>query len=103
MFVRRQRREDPWIDLTLFRRRLFSVPLAANALCFFVLYGTSFFFSQYLQLVLGMSALQAGLWSIPGTLGYLLGSVIAPFAANRLRPVSVLSLSLAVTAVGFGY
>jgi MFS transporter, DHA2 family, multidrug resistance protein len=102
VFVRRQRREDPWIDLTLFRRRLFSVPLAANALCFFVLYGTSFFFSQYLQLVLGMSALQAGLWSIPGTLGYLLGSVIAPFAANRLRPVAVLSLSLAVTAVGFG-
>jgi DHA2 family multidrug resistance protein-like MFS transporter len=102
VFVRRQRREDPWIDLGMFRRLDFSVPLAANALCFFVLYGTSFFFAQYLQLVLGMSALQAGLWSIPGTLGYLLGSALAPFAANRMQPVWSLSLGLAVTAAGFG-
>jgi MFS transporter, DHA2 family, multidrug resistance protein len=101
VFVRRQRREDPWIDLGLFRRRAFSAPLAANALCFFVLYGTSFYFTQYLQLVLGLSALQAGLWSLPGTLGYLVGSALAPFAANRLRPVWVLSGSLAVTAAGF--
>jgi MFS transporter, DHA2 family, multidrug resistance protein len=102
VFVRRQQREDPWIDLGMFRRRTFSVPLAANALCFFVLYGTSFFFAQYLQLVLGLSALEAGLWSIPGTLGYLLGSALAPVGANRLRPVWMLSLSLAVTAAGFG-
>ena len=102
VFVRRQRRDDPWIDLGLFRRRPFSVPLAANALCFFVLYGTSFFFTQYLQRVLGLAPLEAGLWTLPGTLGYLLGSAIAPFAANRLRPVWLLSSSLAVTAVGFG-
>ena len=57
-FLRRQRRlADPWIDLALFRRRGFSVPLAANALSFFVLYGTQFFIAQYLQLVLGLSAL----------------------------------------------
>ena len=80
----------------------FSLPLAANALCFFVLYGTQFFIAQYLQLVLGLSALHAGLWTIPSALGYLAGSVLAPVAANRLRPAWLMSASLAVTAVGFG-
>ena len=103
-FLRRQHRQtDPWIDLALFRRRDFSLPLAANALCFFVLYGTQFFIAQYLQLVLGLSALHAGLWTIPSALGYLAGSVLAPVAANRLRPAWLMSASLAVTAVGFGF
>ena len=102
-FLRRQHRQaDPWIDLALFRRRDFSLPLAANALCFFVLYGTQFFIAQYLQLVLGLSALEAGLWTIPSALGYLAGSMLAPLAANRFRPAWTLSASLAVTAVGFG-
>jgi DHA2 family multidrug resistance protein-like MFS transporter len=102
-FLRRQHRQaDPWIDLALFRRRDFSLPLAANALCFFVLYGTQFFTAQYLQLVLGLSALHAGLWTIPSALGYLAGSALAPVAANRVRPVVTLSASLAVTAIGFG-
>ena len=102
-FLRRQQRQaDPWIDLALFRRRDFSLPLAANALSFFVLYGTQFFIAQYLQLVLGLSALRAGLWTIPSALGYLAGSVLAPIAASRLRPAWLMSASLAVTAVGFG-
>ena len=83
-FLRRQHRQaDPWIDLALFRRRDFSLPLGANALCFFVLYGTQFFTAQYLQLVLGLSALEAGLWTIPSALGYLAGSALAPVAAHR--------------------
>ena len=102
-FLRRQHgRANPWIDLALFRRRDFSLPLAANALSFFVLYGTQFFIAQYLQLVLGLSPLRAGLWTIPSALGYLVGSGLVPLAANRVRPVWLMSASLAVTAVGFG-
>ena len=103
-FLRRQRgRANPWIDLALFRRREFSLPLAANALGFFVLYGTQFFIAQYLQLVLGLSPLEAGLWTIPSALGYLAGSVADP-AGRGPRPgrVWLMSASLAVTAVGFG-
>ncbi len=102
-FLRRQRRlEDPWIDLALFRRRTFSLPLVTNALSFFVLYGTSLFVVQYLQLVLGLSPLHAGLWTIPSSLGYLAGSALAPAAADRLRPAWLMSLGLALAAVGFG-
>jgi DHA2 family multidrug resistance protein-like MFS transporter len=102
-FLRRQRgRANPWIDLALFRRRGFSIPLAANSLSFFVLYGTQFFIAQYLQLVLGLSALRAGLWTIPSALGYLAGSALVPVAANRVRPGWLMSASLALTAIGFG-
>ena len=102
-FLRRQHRlADPWIDLALFRRRAFSMPLAANSLSFFVLYGTQFFIAQYLQLVLGLSALRAGLWTIPSALGYLVGSALAPVAAQRVRPAWLMSASLATCAAGFG-
>ena len=102
-FLRRQHRlADPWIDLALFRRRGFSVPFAANSLSFFVLYGTQFFIAQYLQLVLGLSALRAGLWTIPSALGYLVGSALVPVAANRLRPAWLMGASLALTACGVG-
>ena len=79
LFVRRQvRQADPWVDLALFRRLRFTLPLATNALCFFVLYGTQFLVALYLQLVLGLSPLHAGLWTIPSALGYLAGSVLGP-------------------------
>jgi MFS transporter, DHA2 family, multidrug resistance protein len=101
IFVRRQR-TDPWIEPALFRRRAFSLPLATNALGFFVLYGTQFLIAQYLQLVLGLSALEAGLWTIPSALGYLAGSMLAPPAAKRLQVRWLMSASLLVTAAGFG-
>jgi DHA2 family multidrug resistance protein-like MFS transporter len=102
-FLRRQHRQaDPSIDLALFRRRSFSMPLAANSLSFFVLYGTQFLIAQYLQLVLGLSALRAGLWTIPSALAYLVGSALVPVAANRVRPAWLMSASLALTAIGFG-
>ena len=102
-FLRRQHGlANPWIDLALFRRRGFSMPLAANSLSFFVLYGTQFFIAQYLQLVLGLSALRAGLWTIPSALGYLVGSALAPVAAQRVRPAWLMSASLATCAAGFG-
>jgi MFS transporter, DHA2 family, multidrug resistance protein len=101
-FLRRQKRRDgPMLDLALFRRRAFSVPLAVNALSFFVLYGTSVLVTQYLQLVLGLSALHAGLWTIPSALGYLAGSAFAPVAANRMRPAWLMGAGLSLCAVGF--
>jgi MFS transporter, DHA2 family, multidrug resistance protein len=103
-FVRRQQHQtDPSIDLSLFRRRTFSLPLAINGIAFFVLYGTQLFVAQYLQLVLGLSALRAGLWTIPSAVAYLLASLVGPIVANRVRPARMMGSSLAVAAVGFGW
>jgi MFS transporter, DHA2 family, multidrug resistance protein len=86
-FVRRQRRlADPLIDLGLFRVPAFSAALAANTLGFFVAFGVAVFIAQYLQLVLGLSPLEAGLWSVPGAGGFIAGSLLTPVLVRRIRP-----------------
>ena len=75
LFVRRQKRlDDPLIDLRLFRSPAFSASLAVNLLGFFVAFGTFLFIAQYLQLVLGMGPLEAGLWTAPSAVGFIVGS-----------------------------
>src|SRR6266545_3604740 len=69
-FVRRQQLlADPLLDLRLFRSPAFSAALAANTLDFFVAFAAFLFISQYLQLVLGLSPLEAGLWMLPSSAG----------------------------------
>jgi DHA2 family multidrug resistance protein-like MFS transporter len=102
-FVGRQRRlADPLIDLRLFRVTAFSTSLAAFLLSIFVIAGIFFFIAQYLQLVVGLSPLQAGLWTLPSAGGLVAGSMLAPLAARRVRPALVMSGGLALSAIGFG-
>jgi DHA2 family multidrug resistance protein-like MFS transporter len=103
VFVRRQRRlADPFIDLRLFRSPAFSASLAAYTLGTFVAFGAYIFIAQYLQLVLGLSPLQAGLWTVPSMASYILGSMIVPVIARRVRPAYAMSAGLVLAAVGFG-
>src|SRR5687767_7033585 len=61
VFVRRQLTlDDPMIDVRLFRIPSFSAALATNVLGVFVAVGYFLFIAQYLQLVLGLSPLEAG-------------------------------------------
>jgi len=67
LFVRRQRRlADPLIDLGLFRTPAFSASLATYMLGTLVTFGSYVVVVQYLQLVLGLPPLSAGLWILPG-------------------------------------
>lgn len=100
-FVRRQRRIDnPLIDLALFRIPGFAVALYTNSLCVFVTFGTLLTVAQYLQLVLDLSPLEAGLWTAPSSGGFILGSILAPVLARRLRVESALALGLTAGAFG---
>jgi DHA2 family multidrug resistance protein-like MFS transporter len=102
-FALRQRTlADPLIDLRLFRVPAFSAALATNTLAFFVTFGASMFLAQYLQLVLGLSPLRAGLWTVPSAAGFVAGSMLAPVLVRRLRPAFVMGAGLALAAVGFG-
>ncbi|MGH2523638.1 MAG: MFS transporter, partial [Anaerolineales bacterium] len=97
LFLRRQRRlADPLIDLRLFRIPTFNVSLATNVLAVFVAFGYFLFVAQYLQLVLGLSPLQAGLWSLPSSVGFIVGSNVSPRFVHRFRPALVLGGSLAL-------
>jgi DHA2 family multidrug resistance protein-like MFS transporter len=101
LFLRRQRRlADPLIDLGLFRIPAFNVSLATNVLSVFVAFGYFLFVAQYLQLVLGLSPLQAGLASLPSALGFVVGSNLAPRFVHRFRPAIVLGAALALAAIG---
>jgi MFS transporter, DHA2 family, multidrug resistance protein len=101
IFVRRQLRlPDPMIDLRLFRVPAFSASLAVNVLAIFVAVGYFLFVAQYLQLVLGLSPLQAGLWSLPSAIGFIVGSNVAPRIVRVVRPSHLIGGGLALAAVG---
>ena len=101
VFVRRQRRlDDPMIDLALFHNRAFNASLATNMLGIFIAVGYFLFVAQYLQLVLGLSPLHAGLWSLPSAAGFIVGSTLAPRILRRFRPAPVIGAGLARGAIG---
>ena len=102
VFVRRQRTlAHPLIDLRLFRSPAFSAALAAYTLGTFVTFGVYLFVGQYLQLVLGLSPLKAGFWTLPFFAAFIVGSMLAPAAARRVRPAALIGWGLAVSAIGF--
>jgi DHA2 family multidrug resistance protein-like MFS transporter len=102
VFVRRQRRlADPLIDLTLFRIPAFSAAIATNILGFLATFGTFLFIAQYLQSVIGLSPLQAGLWSTPAAFAFIFGSMATPAIVRRFSPASVIAGGMTVSAAGF--
>jgi DHA2 family multidrug resistance protein-like MFS transporter len=101
-FVARQRTlADPFIDLRLFRSRAFSAALAAYTLGTFVAFGIFLFIGQYLQLVQGLSPLQAGVCTLPTFIAFILGSMLAPIFARRVHPAKVMGAGMVVAAIGF--
>jgi MFS transporter, DHA2 family, multidrug resistance protein len=88
------------IDLGLFRRRAFSLALGANTLAFAVVFGLEVFVAQYLQLVLGYSPLEAGLWSVPGAAAFVIGAQLTPPLAARVRPAIAMLAGIAVAIPG---
>jgi DHA2 family multidrug resistance protein-like MFS transporter len=101
IFVQRQRGlADPLIDLRLFQVRAFSVALATYTFGIFVAFGSFLFIAQYLQLVLGLSPLEAGMWALPGAVTSIFGSNIAPIIVRRIRPAYVVSAGLALAGTG---
>ena len=100
-WVRRQLTlEDPMIDVRLFRIPSFSAALGVNFLAIFMAVGYFLFVAQYLQLVLGLSPLTAGLWSVPSAIGFIVGSNIAPRIVHRVRPAWIIGTGLAIAGSG---
>ncbi|MEU6857497.1 MFS transporter [Glycomyces sp. NPDC046736] len=93
LFVRRQRSlEHPLLDLRLFGIRRFSASLATNFTIVFAMISSLFLLTQYLQLVLGFSPMQAGLLLLPE----MSISVVAGLFAVRLSE----RIGMARTIVG---
>lgn len=102
IFVRRQgARPDPMLDIDLFRRRSFSGAVLVNLLSVVAFVGFIFFISQHLQLVVGLSPVEASLVLVPGLLAMMLAGLGVVPIAKRVRPSIVVTLALCVSAVGY--
>jgi MFS transporter, DHA2 family, multidrug resistance protein len=101
VFVRRQLTlADPLIDLRLFGVPNFTASVATYGLSLLVVFGGFLFIPQYLQLVLGLSPLEAGLWTVPWAVAFVAGSMLTPRLARRIRPAHLMAGGLVVAAIG---
>lgn len=101
-FLRRQSRlADPMVDPALFRFPAFTAALGVNVIGFFAAFGTFLLIAQYLQLVLGLSPLVAGLVTAPSSLGFIAGSMLAPAMLSWVRPAFVMAAGYVLAAIAF--
>jgi DHA2 family multidrug resistance protein-like MFS transporter len=100
--LERQRRlSDPLFDLRLFADRSFSSVVSILTLVGVIQSGVLLLVNLYLQLVVGLSPLQAGLWLLPAALAMIGATLIAPRIAHRVRVAWVMAAGLAVSACGY--
>ncbi len=102
IFLHRQRRlSNPLIDLHLFRIPAFTTSLFTFLFGIFMAFGVFLFISQYLQLVLGLSPLESGLWMLPWAIAFVGGTQVTPLLMRRLRPGPIIAGGLVLSAIGF--
>jgi EmrB/QacA subfamily drug resistance transporter len=91
----------PLLDVHLFRNMRFTAASLAITLGFFALFGFIFLVTQYLQLVKGYSALQAGVRTLPFALAMVVAAVTSPKVVQRVGTKLVVATGLALMAGGF--
>lgn len=100
-FVRRQRRSPaPMIDVSLFRVPEFAGAVSLNFITVFAFSGLLFFFSQYLQLVQGMTPLEAGLAQLPVSIASMAVVALVGWSLRRLGRGPAIGTALLVAAAG---
>ena len=103
VFARRQRaRPYPLIDFTLFRNPVFSSAVATALFAAAALLGMELVFSQRLQLVQGMSPMQAALYILPLSLAAFVAGPLAGWMLPRVGSRRMLISSLLVSGAGMG-
>ena len=100
-FLRRQKRlADPMVNPELFRNSAFRATLTTQTLIVLAVAAPFFLSSQYMQLVLGFTPLEAGLGLLPALVAGTAGSMLAPWAAGKVRSAFVIGGGLLISAVG---
>jgi EmrB/QacA subfamily drug resistance transporter len=93
--------KNPLVQLRLFKNRSFSAGNIVGLVINFGLIGIVFLLVLYLQIVLKLSALTAGLWILPFPLAIIL---VAPFAGRLTDKIGgrwILFSGTLITALGF--
>ncbi|MTL14410.1 MFS transporter [Nocardia seriolae] len=100
-FIRRQRHlAEPLLDLSLFRRGLFSVAIGSSTVGMLALAGMSYLTSVYLQSVTGRDALAAALLGIPMAVVVFVCSMSGARIGHKLGTKTTFVLALSLAAAG---
>ncbi|WP_430868815.1 MFS transporter [Demequina aurantiaca] len=99
--VRQLRAETPLLDVRLFKRLPFTASVLANFLSVVSLIAFLFFISQHLQLVLGLSPMNAGLVLLPGAVLSAIAGVGVVGLSRRFAPMWLMVVGLLLLALGF--
>lgn len=103
VFARRQRaRPHPLIDFAIFRNRGFSSAVASALFAAAALLGMELVFSQRLQLVLGMSPIEAALYILPLPLAAFIAGPLAGWLLPKVGSARLLFASLLASGLGMG-
>ncbi|MGZ4708202.1 MAG: DHA2 family efflux MFS transporter permease subunit [Acidimicrobiales bacterium] len=92
--------DHPMLDIRFFKNPRFTVANAAMTLIFFAMFGSMFLVTQYLQNVLGYSALQAGIRMLPMAGLMVIVGPRAPRLVERIGTKLVVTLGLVLSTVG---
>jgi DHA2 family multidrug resistance protein-like MFS transporter len=96
-----ERRVDrPLFDPAIIRDRTFIIATLTVFMVQFTLGGLLFLNTQYVQLVLGFSALAAGLFLMPALVMWTVSSATAGVTAKRFGARNVTAVSLVITGIG---
>ena len=98
-FIAWERHTDhPMLDVSVFRNRRFSAASISITFVFFALMGVAYFMTTYMQSVLGLSALEAGVRDASIALGMVLASKLSIALTHRLGTKFVVAGGLAHVA-----
>jgi predicted MFS family arabinose efflux permease len=98
--AREFRSKAPMLDLRFFRNPRFTAGATTITLIFFVMFGTFFIITQYLQSVLGDTPLEAGIRVLPWALVYMIATPRSAGLVVRFGQRRVVSSGLIIAAVG---
>jgi EmrB/QacA subfamily drug resistance transporter len=94
------RTPEPMLDLRYFRNGAFSGGALAISFAFFALFGLFFLLTQYLQLVIGYSPLEAGVRLLPMAVTIMIVAPSSARLAERFGTRNVVTAGLAIIAFG---
>ncbi|CCP01748.1 Putativefamily MFS transporter [Erwinia amylovora Ea644] len=104
LFSRRQRASAyPLIDMQVFRTPAFFSAVLSGIVVAGCLMGINLVLSQRLQLVLGFTPLQTGLYFLPLSLGAVVGSPLSGWILPRFRSGQFLAATLTLYAIGIAF
>ena len=91
----------PLVDVRLLRDRAYATAVVVNAVSSFLLVGAMFYLTQYLQVVLGISPVNAGLLLVPGMVASMAATMITGELVGKLsaRPLLLVAITLAAAGL----